>query len=71
MDFGDALRALKEGKRVARLGWNGPGQWLELQLPDQHSKMRRPYVYISPVGGDLVPWLASQSDMLSEDWAVV
>lgn len=68
MDFGDALRALKSRQRVTRRGWNGPGQWLELQVPDEHSKMKRPYVYISPVGGDLVPWLASQSDMLAEDW---
>lgn len=71
MDFGDALRALKSGRRVTRRGWNGAGQWLELQVPDEHSKMRRPYVFISPVGGDFVPWLASQSDMLAEDWELV
>lgn len=68
MTFGEALDALKAGRRVTRRGWNGRDQWLELQVPDEHSKMRRPYIFISPVGGDFVPWVASQSDLLSEDW---
>lgn len=71
MDFGQALRALQEGHRLARAGWNGRGQFIELQVPDEHSKMQRPYIYISPVDGALVPWLASQSDMLAQDWQVV
>ena len=37
MNFGKALEALKEGKKVARAGWNGKGIYIELQLPDQHS----------------------------------
>ncbi len=32
------------------------------------SKMTLPYIYMSTVGGDLVPWLVSQADMLAEDW---
>lgn len=71
MGFGEALSLLKEGKKVARGGWNGAGQFLALQTPDEHSKMRKPYIYISPVDGELVPWLASQTDMLSEDWSEV
>ena len=67
-DFSWALVALKEGDRVARAGWNGKGQWLALQTPDEHSKMSLPYIYISTVGGDLVPWLASQTDLLADDW---
>lgn len=66
--FGDALQALKQGKRVYRNGWNGKGMWLALQVPDAHSKMTLPYIYMSTVTGDLVPWLASQSDILAEDW---
>jgi len=68
MDFGDAIRALKDGKKVRRRNWNGEGMWLALQVPDEHSKMGLPYIYMSTVEGKLVPWLASQSDMLSEDW---
>jgi hypothetical protein len=75
MNFGQALEALKEGKRVIREGWNGKGMWLLLQRPDINSKMTLPYIYIEyPVGniayphGSRVPWLASQTDMLSEDW---
>lgn len=71
MIFGDALEALKEGARISRANWNGKGQYLEMQVPDEHSKMRRPYIYISPVGGDFVPWVASQSDLLSHDWFIV
>lgn len=71
MDFGDAIRALKQGKKVQRRGWNGKGMWLHLQRPDAHSKMSLPYIYMCTVQGDLVPWLASQTDVLSEDWEVV
>jgi transposase len=71
MNFGLALDALKEGRRVYRAGWNGKGMWIALQVPDEHSKMRRPYIYISDAQGLLVPWLASQADMLAEDWAEV
>ena len=70
MDFGDALKRLKAGDHVARVGWNGPGQWLKLQRPDANSKMTLPYIYISTVQADLVPWLASQTDLLAEDWRV-
>lgn len=71
MNFGDALLALKEGKKVSRSGWNGKGMWLELQRPDAHSKMTLPYIFMVTVTGDRVPWLASQTDMLAEDWGIV
>lgn len=71
MDFGQAIEALKQGKRVARAGWNGKGMHLELQRPDAHSKMTLPYIYMYTAQGDNVPWLASQTDMLSEDWVTV
>lgn len=71
LGFGAAIAYLKAGKKVSRAGWNGKGMWLALQTPDEHSKMRQPYIYMSPVGGALVPWLASQTDMLAEDWCVV
>lgn len=68
MDFGGALESLRFGCRVTRAGWNGKDMWLALQIPDGYSKMRRPYIYMSPVDGELVPWVASQSDLLAEDW---
>ncbi len=77
MDFGAALNMLKRGERVARRGWNGKGMWLTLQRPDAHSKMTLPYIYISypadaaNTPGARVPWLASQTDMLAEDWLIV
>lgn len=67
-DFGWALHRLKDNQRVARLGWNGKGMWLGLQVPDKHSKMSLPYIYMVTAQGDLVPWLASQADMLACDW---
>ena len=70
-DFGYAITNLKNGSKVQRAGWNGPGQYLELQTPDEHSKMTLPYIYIKTVQGDLVPWLASQTDMLATDWQIV
>ena len=77
MDFGEALNELKDGNRVYRAGWNGVGMWLELQMPDEYSKMTVPYIYIEyPVNpkhhaypnGSRCPWFASQTDVLSEDW---
>lgn len=66
--FGWALELLSLGKQVARSGWNGKGMFLELQTPDEHSKMGLPYIYIRTTEGKLVPWTASQTDLLAEDW---
>ena len=71
MDFGLALASMRAMKRVSRKGWNGPGQYLEIQWPTESSKMTLPYIYIRTVQGDYVPWLASQTDLLSGDWYVV
>jgi len=71
MDIGQAVRRLQSGDRIARAGWNGRGQYLELQTPDEDSKMTLPYVYIHTVQGDLVPWLCSQTDLLANDWETV
>ena len=90
-DFGWAIRAIKQGKRVARAGWNGKGMYLWL-LPaamvkaewcrEEHLK-----ALAEDNGGEiealgsirmitadkkvLTGWLASQTDMLSEDWEIV
>lgn len=80
MDFGNTLNALKAGKKCRRAGWNGKGIYIEMQRPDEHSKMTLPYIYIvttqlitdnpaAPKG--VVPWLASQTDMLAEDWEII
>jgi len=75
--FGWAIERLKDGAKVARRGWNGKGIFIELQVPDEHSKMSHPYTFIDTTGlesnnpdakRNLVPWLASQTDMLAEDW---
>ena len=80
MNFGQALELLKDGKKAARKGWNGKGIFIELQVPDEYSKMTFPYIFIDTTGlrtenefapRDRVPWLASQTDMLSEDWVEV
>lgn len=78
--FGLAIEYLKDGLRVARAGWNGRGIFLELQTPDEHSKMSHPYIYIDTTGlqtdnpdapKNRVPWVASQTDMLADDWYIV
>lgn len=68
MDFSQALREMKIGCRVHRSGWNGKGMWIALQTPDKGSKMTLPYIYMKTAQGDLVPWLASQTDILADDW---
>lgn len=75
--FGEALILLKQGKKVQRIGWNGKGLWLELHVPDMYSKMTLPYIYINypedmqNTPGARVPWLASQTDVLTDDWIEV
>lgn len=62
---------MRAHNRVARKGWNGKGMWLALQTPDANSKMTEPYVYMSTAQGGLIPWLASQADLLATDWEIV
>ncbi|HHX61745.1 MAG TPA: DUF2829 domain-containing protein [Epulopiscium sp.] len=80
LNFGEAIQQLKRGKKVARAGWNGKGISIVLQVPDEHSKMTQPYIYIDTLGLETnnpyapkgrVPWLASQTDMLAEDWMII
>lgn len=80
--FGFVIEALKKDPEMhaaKRMGWNGVGIYIKLQVPDENSKMTLPYLYI--VTNDLesdnekaprgvCPWLASQTDMLAEDWMV-
>ena len=68
MDIGEAISMMRQGWRVQRKGWNGKSQFLELQTPDANSKMTLPYVFITTVQGDRVPWLCSQTDLLADDW---
>jgi hypothetical protein len=76
--FGQAIAALKAGSRVARAGWNGRGMYLRLvttwsgnigPAPEQYALL--PFICMRTVQADFVPWLASQTDMLAEDWCVV
>lgn len=68
LDFSDALVHIKNGVKMARQGWNGKGMYVEIQTPDEHSKMTLSYIYMKTAQGDLVPWLASQTDILATDW---
>lgn len=90
-NFSIALEQLKEGKRVAREGWNGKGMWLELiqgrdyrinyhgfgpKNEHDHDWKERvpeflPWIGMKTADNKFVPWLASQTDMLAEDWVEV
>lgn len=86
MDFGTALAALKAGQRVRRAGWNGKDMFLFLVPGSTFAVSRPPLLGIYPEGtvinycphtdmktadGSIVPWLASQTDILAEDWEVL
>jgi hypothetical protein len=68
--IGWAIKQMQDGQKVARSGWNGKSMYLALQVPDANSKMTLPYVYMYTAQGDLVPWLCSQTDLLSTDWQI-
>ena len=71
MSFSKALELIKQGKKLARVGWNGKGMCVELQVPDDHSKMGLAYMYLKTASGLLCPWSISNSDALTDDWVVV
>lgn len=85
MDFCYALNALREGKRVARKGWNGKGMFIYLVGPGKYDPTTvvafeyfkgevvpyRPYIAMKTVDEDVVPWVASQTDLLESDWSIV
>ncbi|MDV3668227.1 hypothetical protein CMU39_09340 [Elizabethkingia anophelis] len=81
-NFGEALQALKEGKKVARKGWNGKGMFLIYIHPYHNNQFQiiekndivgtlLPWIGMKTADNGLVPWLASQTDILSEDWQIL
>ena len=86
MDYSDALRLIKSGKRVSRAGWNGKGMFVFLVPGSEFEVNREPLKSILGAGtmvryhghidmqtadGIIVPWLCSQTDALAEDWGEV
>ena len=85
MKFGQAIEALKQGKKVAREGWNGKGMYLIYFSPVAHNletllvydseigteKPLLPFILMKTADDMYVPWLASQTDILAEDWQEV
>lgn len=83
MNFGQAIEVLKTGNKVTRIGWNGKDMFLFLVQGSQFKVNRppllgiypegteinyRPHIDMKTVNGAIVPWVASQSDLLEEDW---
>lgn len=80
MDFQNALTQLKSGNKVARAGWNGKGMWLILVTdwtidrgysPIVEGLLPAPFIAMKTADEKFVPWLASQTDILAEDWNAV
>lgn len=68
--FSDALIYLKQDAPVCRQGWYGK-HYLKLHTPSQDEPSTQPYIVIFTHHGAVVPWLASQADLLAEDWRVL
>jgi hypothetical protein len=83
LNFGEALGVLKDGGKVARIGWNGKGQYIELatnisyknsekeEINAEHKDIGNNAIAFVGTSGIQLGWLASQADMLAEDWMVV
>lgn len=83
MNFGQAIEALKQGKKVARAGWNGKNQYVELAtsisyknangeiINCEHEAIGNNALAFVGTSGVQMGWLASQADMLAEDWIVL
>jgi hypothetical protein len=88
-DFAEALKRVKEGKKIARTGWNGKGMFVVYQkgyptgipinkntaeatgIPEGTVCRFSPYLMMKAADDTFVPWLASQTDILADDWEVV
>lgn len=85
MNFSEALIEIKNGKKIARAGWNGKNMFIFLVPGSKFLVNRKPLLDIYPEGTEInyhahidmktadnmvVPWLASQTDILAEDWEV-
>lgn len=80
MNFGLALESLKSGAKVYREGWNGKGMFLRLipaggysilsSITEGHIHPLLPFIGMKTADNCFVPWLASQTDVLAEDWCV-
>ena len=86
MSFGHAIAAMEAGEKVSRSGWNGKGMFIFL-VPGSTFKVNRPplmgiypegteinyrpHIDMKDAEGKVVPWLASQTDMLAKDWGIV
>lgn len=89
MNFGNAIEAAKQGKKITRRGWNGKGMWViyrsgypegipcnkntadAVGIPEGTLFKVRPYLQMKCVDDTFQMWLASQSDILAEDWEIV
>jgi len=79
MNFGGAVEALKNDKRVLREGWNGKNMWIVLVKETNYSVDATrsgsycvsPFIGMKTADDKFVPWLASQTDVLAEDWMVL
>lgn len=83
MSFGKAIQRLKDGMRVQREGWNGKNQYIELAtnisykntngeiVNAEHDAIGNKAIAFVGTSGVQLGWLASQADMLAEDWKVV
>jgi hypothetical protein len=85
LTFGDAIEWMRKGQRVTRLGWNGKDMFIYIvpaaSYPAQRGAAKAwagedamipygPYIAMKTVDGTVVPWLASQTDVLGEDWTL-
>ena len=68
--FGRALEELRARRKVARAGWHEIDKYIALQVPDEHSKMTRPYIYVVE-GTNTMPYNVSDVDMFTDDWFII
>lgn len=83
MNFGEALKVIKNGGKAKREGWNGKNQYIELAtnisyvnaenetINVEHNAIGNKAIAFVGTSGVQLGWLASQADMLAEDWMIV
>lgn len=77
MNFGEAVEMLKLGSKVTRPGWNGKGMFLfhisEWTYTDgtRDNYPNLPFIAMKTADNKVVPWLASQTDILADDWLIM
>lgn len=72
LNVGEVVSYLEKGKKLSRTHWNDKKIYIQLQVPDEYSKMNQPYVFITNENtGAVMPYTWGMDSLLASDWFIL